>query len=81
MDTDKYIEFLRSEVEFRQENLKVLGEMIETTAPPLDPNWRLEQGKLFAIVDILKDLCEMTGHQLPDDFYPDNYGLVREHAI
>lgn len=73
-----YIKFLKSEVEFREIDLKVLGEQIKTSRPQLDPNWRLEQGKLHAIVSILKDLCEIGQEELPEDFYPNTLGLLEE---
>lgn len=70
----KYIDVLISEIFYQEDVLIVLAE--KATEPTLDPNFRLEQGKLKAMVSILIDLCEITGYGLPSNYYPDSIGLL-----
>lgn len=61
----------------REESLAVIGKYTQLPTE-LDPNCRLYQGYIYAMVNVYKDLCEITGREIPEDFYPDMYGFLHE---
>ncbi len=43
---------------------------------PLDANYRLDQGYIFCLARVAKDLSKIANTPLPEDFYPDLSGFI-----
>lgn len=70
----EYIDFLYGEILEREGSLAVIAKYTQLPME-LDPNCRLYQGYIYAMVNVYKDLCEIIGQEVPRDFYPDIFGF------
>jgi len=78
MTPKEYVLFLQIEIMQMENNLAVLREFLET--PHFDPNYRLQWGKLLQTVALYKDLADMCGHEVDEDFYPDTMSLLEQEG-
>lgn len=72
---DRYLDFLQTELKGREETQEVMRKFI-AGPPALDPNWRLDQGYVHCLAKVIKDLAQILGKTLNDDFYPDLLGFM-----
>jgi hypothetical protein len=73
-----YTLFLRDEIDRMEIRLAALRNF--TNSPHLDPNYRLEYGKLSGTIAIYKDLADMCGVDVEDGFYPDAMSLLEQSS-